>query len=192
MKSTLGGIIFIIIFFAAIAGGGYYLLSSSSAVSGTPSPKADATSMPPASLAPASFTREVPPGFKEFQSQPLHFSILYPENLSFKRTEGKGNTTTLVFEDVAKAQGFQIFITPYNEPQVSEAQFKKDLPSGVRKNLTSAIIDSTTAATFNSVDKNLGDTYEVWFLSHGWLYEITTLKPLTPWLQDILKTWKFF
>lgn len=42
-----------------------------------------------------------------------------------------------------------------------------------------------------SKDAVLGDTREVWFIRNGYLYEVTTLKPLEGWLQDIVQTWKF-
>jgi len=37
----------------------------------------------------------------------------------------------------------------------------------------------------------LGDTAEIWFVSGGYLYEVTTLKPLAGWLSQIMGTWQF-
>jgi hypothetical protein len=52
-------------------------------------------------------------------------------------------------------------------------------------------VGGATAASFYSTDARLGDTYEVWVLHGGYLYEITTLKSLDTWLNGILATWKF-
>jgi hypothetical protein len=37
----------------------------------------------------------------------------------------------------------------------------------------------------------MGDARELWFIRDGYLYEVTTYKPLDTWLADIMKTWQF-
>jgi hypothetical protein len=37
----------------------------------------------------------------------------------------------------------------------------------------------------------MGDAREVWFIKSGYLFEVTTYKPLDSWLSQILQTWKF-
>ena len=61
----------------------------------------------------------------------------------------------------------------------------------MRNNPTFGLIDGASAASFYSTDVRLGDTYEVWFIHGGYLYEVTTLKPLDAWLQNIMQTWVF-
>jgi hypothetical protein len=80
---------------------------------------------------------------------------------------------------------------PYAEPQVSEERFKQDEPSGARTNLNSITVDGATGAAFYSTDVALGETREIWFVHGGYLYEVTTLKPLDTWLARIMQTWKF-
>ena len=52
-------------------------------------------------------------------------------------------------------------------------------------------IDGTPAKSFFGYNDQMGDTREVWFIHGGYLYEVTTYKPLDTWLTPILQTWKF-
>ena len=136
--------------------------------------------------------KRIPPeGMLEYRSDAYKFSLFYPKNLKVvEMPEGDG-AVTITFQDIKEARGFQVFILPYFEPQVSEARFKKDIPSGVRANLTNIKIDSAVGASFDSKDLFLGDTYEIWFIKNNYLYEVTTLKGLDIWIRDILNTWEF-
>ncbi|MDO8567000.1 MAG: hypothetical protein Q7R58_02510 [bacterium] len=135
--------------------------------------------------------RTPPAGTKEYQSTAYHFSLFYPSELSVvERAEG-GGATTITFQNVEKAEGFQIFVVPYSEPQVSARRFRQDVPSGVRESLTPIAVDGATGAAFYSTNTSLGATREVWLVHGGFLYEITTLKPLDAWLSAIIQTWKF-
>lgn len=135
--------------------------------------------------------RVVPEGMREYRNAAYHFSLLYPEELSVAEHQEGGGAITITFQNVERAEGFQTFIVPYGEPQVSEGRFRQDAPSGVRKNLTNIIVDGATGAAFYSTNLALGDTREVWFVHGGFLYEVTTLKSLDIWLDGIIQTWKF-
>jgi hypothetical protein len=37
----------------------------------------------------------------------------------------------------------------------------------------------------------MGQTYEIWFIKSGFLYEVSTYKELKPGLNEILSTWRF-
>ena len=128
---------------------------------------------------------------REYRSAAYHFSLFYPQELKVEERSEGGGASTITFQNVEKGEGFQIFIVPYSEPQVSEQRFKQDVPSGVRKSLTNITVDGATAAAFYSADAALGETREVWFVRGGFLYEVTTLKPLDAWLDGIMRTWKF-
>ncbi len=102
-----------------------------------------------------------------------------------------GGATTITFQNNKEVRGFQIFIVPYGAPQVTEERFRKDVPSGIRKQPTDLIIDGAVASMFFSNNIAFGDTREVWFIKNNFLYEVTTLKSLDDWLLQILQTWKF-
>jgi hypothetical protein len=132
------------------------------------------------------------PGAHAYINDQYGFALYYPESLQVRERKESGNALTITFQNVPEAQGFQIYIVPYKGTQVSEEQFRKDAPSGVRSDLKAATIDGVSGAAFYGRDTLLGDTREIWFIRGGYLYEVTTLKPLDSWLQSILATWKFF
>jgi hypothetical protein len=130
--------------------------------------------------------RTPPQGHKEYRTDKYHFSLFYPEYLSVSEFDEGAGASTITFQSVEKAEGFQVFIVPYGEPQITDEQFKKDNPSGVMKGLQDITIDGATAASFYSRSDSLGETAEVWLLHDGYLYEVTTPKPLAEWLSDIM------
>ena len=144
-----------------------------------------------ATAEPNQSARLVPEGAREYKSTAYGFSLLYPQYLSAAEQAEGGGAATITFQNIEKVQGFQIFIVPYNELQVSEERFKQDIPSGVRQALTNFAVDGVSGAAFYSTNIELGDTYEVWFVRDGFLYEATTLKPLDDWFKEIMQTWKF-
>jgi len=130
-------------------------------------------------------------GYSEYRNTTYGFSLFYPSDLSVNVNDDGDGATTVVFQDTKTVRGFQLFIVPYSGTQVTEQRFEEDEPSGVRNDVTTGLINGTPAAAFYSTDPRLGDTYEVWFIHGGYLYEATTLKPLEPWFQSVMQTWKF-
>lgn len=135
--------------------------------------------------------RVVPDGWREYRNTAYRFSLLYPQELEVKEYPEGGNALTITFQNIKKQEGFQLFIVPYQEPQVSEERFKQDLPSGVRIKMIDMTVDGATGAAFYSTNVMLGETREIWFIRGGYLFEVTTLKSLDTWLDGILQTWKF-
>jgi hypothetical protein len=160
----------------------------------------DAASSAPAPVLPAEQSglgktsgRDVPAGQVEYYNPYYYFSLLYPAALKVGERNENGGAITVTFEDIEPktVSGFQLFIVPFAGNQITEARFKQDIPSGVRKSIKNIKIAGATGASFYSTDKILGDTAEVWFISQGYLYEATSFKELAPALNDILQTWTF-
>ena len=130
---------------------------------------------------------------KLYQTQRFHFSLLYPDSLQVQEQISPEGTLTVGFEnkDARDPRGFQVYVQPYDLTEVTPARFQADEPSGVYKDPQSVTIDGASGEAFYSVDANLGDTREVWFINKGLLYEVTTPKPLEAWFRDILGTWQF-
>ena len=143
------------------------------------------------SFATTSIQRTPPAGYAEYRDTQYGFSLFYPQELSAKKYDGGGGIATFVFQSVQPVEGFQMYVIPYSGTKVTEERFRMDEPSGVRDNPTYGLIDGAPAAAFYSRDAHLGDTYEIWVIHGGYLYEITTLKPLDTWLQGIMQTWRF-
>jgi hypothetical protein len=135
--------------------------------------------------------RIVPAGAREYRSTQYNFSLFYPQELTVNAYTNGGGSATITFQNPNAGEGFQLFITPYDEAQISDTRFKQDEPSGVRESLTNIVVDGAIGAAFYSTDASLGATREIWFVHKGFLYELTTLKPLDSWLATIIQTWKF-
>ena len=136
--------------------------------------------------------KRVPPeGWKEYRNDKYGFSLFYPTGYDVKEYDEGGGAATITFEDVDAMTGFQIFTVLYEEKQVTEQRFKRDIPSGVRTNLTTITVDGAVGAAFDSEHAVLGETREVWFIHTLRLYEITTLKSLEEQLLPVIKSWKF-
>jgi hypothetical protein len=147
----------------------------------------------PAPLTPpvaTSTIRETPPGWREYRNEQYLFSVLYPEGMKVAHGQD-GDALIVTFEDAAVATGFQIFVIPYSQPVISEERFRADVPSGVREGEEKTYIDGAEAVQFFSTDMALGETREIWFIKKPYLYEVTTLRALDPWLQEIMETWQF-
>lgn len=174
---------------------GWYLWSAG--LSGTttvvfdfsPAPTASSSDVSPVEQ--GAEPRQIPTGYLEYRSDTYHFSLFYPGNLSVKTFDEGGGASTITFQNVQTAEGFQMFIVPYNGTQISSERFKKDEPSGVRDNPQNITINGVPAVSFFSANLNLGDTAEVWFIRGGYLYEVTSLKPLAEWFSNIMQTWRF-
>lgn len=132
--------------------------------------------------------RNVPRGWKEYRNSQYKFSLLHPTGLSVSERFEVGGAITIVFQNTKEQKGFQIFIVPYKEDQISEERFKKDVPSGVRTQVEEVSIDGVPAVAFYSKDTYLGDMREVWFIANGFLYEVVTIKSYERTLSDILLT----
>lgn len=134
---------------------------------------------------------ETRPGWKTFISTRYNFTIQFPEAMQNADYQEDTGIDTVVFQDNAVPEGFQIYIQPYAGEKITDAQFKRDMPTGVRRDIRSATVGGVPAVVFYGNEQMLGDTYEVWFIHNGFLYEITTPKPLESRLNDILASLRF-
>ena len=134
-----------------------------------------------------------PEGYVEYRNEKYGFSLYHAPETKIQEYDEGGGAATVVLqnENEQELRGLQIFIVPYTEATISEARFKRDVPSGVRTNVESTTLGGVEAVTFTSVDLSLGATREVWVIHDGRLYEITTLESARDWLTSILETWRF-
>jgi hypothetical protein len=98
---------------------------------------------------------------------------------------------TAAFQKGDGEPGFQIYVAPINGNTITEERFRMDAPSGVRKGERAARIGGAEGVAFYGFEARMGQTYEVWFIKDGLLYEVSTYKELEEWLNEILATWRF-
>lgn len=139
----------------------------------------------------ATVAKAIPEGWMPFESVELGFSLWHPQELGTNIVRN-GPARTVVLEDAAGNAGIQIFVVPYPDTVITENRFKMDVPSGVIRNMQQTVVAGVNAVTFESTDQSLGNTFEVWMIFEGYLYEITTYSDLRQWVtESLLPTWRF-
>jgi len=126
-----------------------------------------------------------------YKNAAFHFGLFFPDNLLAMEYREQGGALTVSFQDTKTDQGFEVYVTPYADKQITPQRFKLDEPSGVMQSPTDIIIDGTHGTMFFGNNSIMGDTREVWFIHGGFLYEVTTYKEFDTWLAGIMSTWKF-
>ena len=149
---------------------------------------AEGSSSPPVSI---TSTTPVPEGTKEYKSAAYGFALYYPDGLTVAEHPLAGSSTVVLFQSEAAQQGFEIFVTPYAEPAITQARFLMDEPSGVMNDPQNITIDGAAATEFFSTNPAMGASREIWFLHGGYLFEVTAPASLDAWLLQIMGTWRF-
>lgn len=93
--------------------------------------------------------------------------------------------------EVVTVKNFQISFYPHDEPAITTERIKLDVPDIVIKNIQYATLDGAEALVFNSSESTIGETYEVWFVHGGYLYQAMTYADKENELNSVLNTWKF-
>jgi len=121
------------------------------------------------------------------------FSFEYPKDFTVtKFKEGEEGDTILVQKKGSK-DGFQIFISPFDEPgPLTEERVKQDLPDLKMENPEQRVLkNNVPALIFFSEETSLGKTREIWFVYSDYLYQVSTYKELDSLVAAIISTWKF-
>ncbi len=136
--------------------------------------------------------RNPPAGQTEYRNEHYRFALFYPNTLAVKEYDEGNGARTISFENSANVdQGFEIFVLPYGQRQVSAERFKMDEPSGAINQPTDVLIDNVRGTMFFGNNGVMGDTREVWFIRGGYLFEVATYKSLDLWLAQIMASWEF-
>jgi hypothetical protein len=128
---------------------------------------------------------------KAYQNENFHFSLFYADDLAVSEVPVAAGALVVLFKDMATRRGFEIFVTPYAEPKITQERFNMDEPSGVMDDPVNILIDGAPATEFLSTNPAMGTSREIWFLHGGFLYEVTTPEPLDSWLLQFMQTWQF-
>ena len=143
-------------------------------------------------------------GYLKFTHPERGFSVEYPQDLEvLKFDEGDGAETILFsrkenehFPLLGK-RGFQIFIMPFEELELTKDKILKDLPEAIIEELQEVVLGVNTAGgdikalIFWSQSPVIDKTREVWFVHNSYLYEVTTYEHFDSELAKILSTWQF-
>jgi len=172
-------------------------LSSDSVFSGVPdsasssAPSSDTSDVPPPLSQSTPTTQQATEGMLAYKNAAFHFGLLFPDNLQATEYKEQDGAVTVSFQDTKTDKGFEVYVTPYTDKQITPQRFKLDEPSGVMQTPTDIVVDGKRATMFFGNNSIMGDTREVWFIHGGFLYEVTTYKDFDSWLAGIMQTWKF-
>jgi hypothetical protein len=140
----------------------------------------------------------LPEGWSFYENKKYNFTLGVPGTLKMQDYSEGGGAHTFTFQDKQSRDGFQIFIVPYTESQITDERFRKDVPSGVFEQPTDIYIDGVQATMFLSTNAAMGPTVEVWFIYpepgrgvQSYLYEVTTYRDLLSLLSEVMQTWRF-
>jgi hypothetical protein len=181
----------IAVFFGGLVGGFFLLRNWSTGV-----PNVSVGTMTFASTRGSSSVPTLPPpippdGFKEYRNDEFGFSIFYPGQFEPREFIEHGPELTVLFQSGEGEPGFQIYLAPISEDQISPERFQRDMPSGIMQEPRDLMVDGAKAVTFYGFDAKVGKTSEVWFIKDHILFEVSTYKELSGWLSDIMQTWRF-
>ncbi|MEK7180033.1 MAG: hypothetical protein AAB706_01000 [Patescibacteria group bacterium] len=125
-------------------------------------------------------------------SDPSGFSFRYPKSFHTS-TFSEGEGEIILVQTPSAEVGFQIFVAPFDEEgsALTAERIKKDIPDiFIQDPQPVTVTGGGKGITFISDSDNI-KTREVWFVTKGYLYQITTNLNSESLLVDVLKTFTF-
>lgn len=132
------------------------------------------------------------------------FTFAYPDKLKVTETPIKNENDeqigkTILVESTdsgptAQAgKGFEITVLPFDEDIVlTKERILQDLPQfKIEKEKSVKVGGDISALAFESQDEGIGETYEIWFVHKGYIYEARTYRSFGETMEKILGTWEF-
>lgn len=129
-----------------------------------------------------------------FNSEDNSFEFSYPKDLKVTETalEGVEGGKRILVESAEAKKGFEITSLPFDEAgPLTQERILQDVPDMEMNNVKNISVgENISALSFESVDENLGKTFEIWFVSGGNLFEARTYIEYAQTMGEIMKTWK--
>lgn len=120
------------------------------------------------------------------------FTLRYPGNLKLgKFPEGEGEI--ILLQGTSANEGFQIFISPYNETEEfsKEVILKADPKMKIENDKTISLgSEGISVLSFDSSNES-SPTHEVWFVADGNLYQCTSFMQYGGEMERILQSLRF-
>lgn len=128
-----------------------------------------------------------------YENSDIGFSFNYPKD--FKITELSDDTgETILVKSQKPEEEFQIFISPFDEPEpITADRIKKDVPDMKIEEPQQVLIGADkkiNALIFLSENESIGKTREIWFSANGYLFQITAKAGQDGFIGPIVETFK--
>lgn len=196
---SMGRYSIVLIVLALAAVGGWYvwqgrtnLVLSADPLVAAQAANSEGLSPQAAAAAQASAAQEFP---NTYTNNAYGFSFNYPSNLKIgeQRAPG-GRAVTILAQDVVQHLGFQVYITPFADPDsvITEARVVASLPDVVVSDAHEARLGpSSPGLAFLTNDSAFGKSRQVWVVYQQHLYQISSYSSQDALLQKVLSTWIF-
>jgi hypothetical protein len=120
------------------------------------------------------------------------FRFRYPTEFDVNILPSGTDKKIILFQNERTGEGFQIYLAPFQEGIVlTPDRIRQNIPDAVLDRFQEIRISGVLTLFFASQDEIFGDTYEVWFVHHGTLFQITAPASSIDLLKQILVTFKF-
>ena len=141
----------------------------------------------PSSSADSSIPGISEPGF--YKSDQYGFSFGYPKEFKVSEFNESGADVILI-RDAAANSVFQISVSPFDEPgPITKERILQDIPDMPIINDKEISVGGLKALSFTNKNAAL-ETFEIWFVHGGNLYQISAFPSFVGRLDKILATWK--
>ncbi len=139
---------------------------------------------------------DVPPLTQKYQDSKNGFSFNYPEGYSVTEANTDANSRTLLIQNASTSDGIQITLSPFTDSDttITQEKIQADIPDMKVENPQPLAIlgQSGDGLAFESDNQAFnGDSREVWFVFHGYLYQVSTYAKDDPLLKAVFGTWVF-
>ncbi len=138
-------------------------------------------------------------GWQKYENSQYGFSFSYPGSSNVSDFADSGGKMIL-FKNAASDNGFQIFITAFDEPfdstqgksgPITKERILKDIPDMAISGDEYVNIGGEKALSFISQDDLGGKTREIWAVHNGYLYQIKAYENVEKQMMEILSSWRF-
>ena len=122
-----------------------------------------------------------------------NFTVPKLPELNFTYTDLDNGVKRILAEGKNEHEGFEITIFPFDETgPLTPDRIKQDVPDiEISNSEDTTIADNIPALAFNSSDEGIGQTFEVWFVKDGQLFQVVTWPSYRETLLEILDYIKF-
>ena len=134
------------------------------------------------------------PGWEGYAHPTLPFAFAHPKDLKPNAFED-GESEVVLLQGQDPNQEIQIIARPFDEPgPITVERIHRDIPKMVVDEPQTALVtDKKIPALlfWSSGGASLGKTRELWFVSDGYLYQVTARAEMDDVLAKMMETWRF-
>jgi len=120
------------------------------------------------------------------------FSFSYPQGYTASAFSDIENTKTILLGNTTSKSALQVFVSPFDENiSLTLERIKEEMPDLAVLEPKSILLDEVTGVSFRSTNALDAESYELWLIHRGNLYQISAPVISKAVFDDILTTWEW-